>query len=303
MSAVLIAVVLALVLGHAAPQLAQVRQYGWFREWFKSLGAKFSASGFHGSRYGILLSLGLPLLLVGLVQWAFDDHLYGLPGFAFAAIVFFYCWGPRDLDLDVDAVVEATDSDHRRLAARALLGPDREVALDAPTLVEGVFAGALERWFGVLLWFVVLGPVGAMLYRLTQLGATRDLANELPLEHGDSYRRLKLILDWPAAQLMVLGLALAANFDVVVAAWRRWHAERNVGWFNLDTGFLGAAARVSVDCELAEDLDESYAPDTATAGTPAPAMPALKDAMSLAWRVLLMWLVVLAIFVLAGFVN
>ena len=124
-----------------------------------------------------------------------------------------------------------------------------------------------------------------------------------PLAHGDAYRRLKLILDWPAAQLMVLGLALAANFDVVVAAWRRWHAERNVGYFNLDTGFLGAAARVSVDCELADELDEAYVPDTATAGTPAPAMPALKDAMSLAWRVLLMWLVVFAIFVLAGFVN
>lgn len=303
MSAVLIAVVLALVLGHAAPQLAQVRQYGWFRGWLAALGARLGASGFHGSRFGILLSLGLPLLAVGLLQALFDDRLYGLPAFAFAALVFFYCWGPRDLDLDVDAVVEATDSERRRLAARALLGPDREVALDAPTLVEGVFAGALERWFGVLLWFVLLGPVGAMLYRLTQLGATRDLGNELPLEHGDAYRRLKLILDWPAAQLMVLGLALAANFDVVVAAWRRWHAERNIGYLHLDPGFLGAAARVSVDCELADELDEAYVPDTGVAAAPAPALPALKDAMSLAWRVLLMWLVVLAIFVLAGFVN
>lgn len=303
MSAVLIAVVLALVLGHAAPQLAQARQFGWFREWIKSLGARLPSSGFHGSRFGILLSLGLPLLVVGLVQWALDDRLYGLPAFAFATIVFFYCWGPRDLDLDVDAVVEATDTERRRLAARALLGPDRDVALDAPTLVEGVFAGALERWFGVLFWFVLLGPFGAMLYRLAQLGATREFAAELPLEHGDAYRRLKQIVDWPPAQLMVLGLALAANFDVVVAAWRRWHSERGVGYLHLDTGFLGAAARVSVDCELAEDLDESYAPDTATTGTPAPAMPALKDAMSLAWRVLLIWLVVLAIFVLAGFVN
>lgn len=303
MSAVLIAVVLALVLGHAAPQLAQVRQFGWFRGWLHTLSSKLPAAGSHGSRFGILLSLGLPVLLVGLVQAALDDRLYGLPAFAFAAIVFFYCWGPRDLDLDVDAVVEATDSERRRQAARALLGPDREVALDAPTLVEGVFAGALERWFGVLLWFVLLGPVGALLYRLAQLGATRELATELPLEHAEAYRRLKLILDWPAAQLMVLGLALAANFDVVIAAWRRWHAERNIGYLHLDPGFLGAAARVSVDCELAEDFDEAYAADASVSALPAPAMPALKDAMSLAWRVLLMWLVVLAIFVLAGFVN
>ncbi len=302
MSAVLIAVVLALVLGHAAPQLAQVRHYGWFRRWLIALGARFGASGFHGSRFGIVLSLGLPLLVVGLLQWSLGERVYGLPSFAFSLIVLFYCWGPRDLDLDVDAVVDAADTEYRRLAVRALLGPDREPTLDAPTLVEGVFAGALERWFGVLLWFVLLGPFGAMLYRLTQLGSTRDLGNELPLEHADAYRRLKLILDWPAAQLTVLGLALAANFDVVIGAWRRWHEDRGAGYFSLDTGFLGAAARVSVDCELAEELDEAYVAD-AVSVAPAPAMPALKDAMSLAWRVLLLWLVVLAIFVLAGFVN
>lgn len=305
MSAVLIAVVLALVLGHSAPQLAQVRQYGWFGEWLKRLSARFSAAGFHGSRFGILLSLGLPLLVIGGLQALLGDRVYGLPSFAFAAIVFFYCWGPRDLDLDVDAVVDASDHERRRLAVGVLLGPGREIALDAPTLVEGVFSGALERWFGVLLWFVLLGPVGALLYRLAQLGATRELGNELPLEHADAYRRLQRILDWPAAQLMVLGLALAANFDVVMAAWKRWHAERNIGYLHLDPGFLGAAARVSVDCELAEDFDETYAPGIGAAGVaaPAPAMPALKDAMSLAWRVLLMWLVVLALFVLAGFAN
>ena len=58
-----------------------------------------------------------------------------------------------------------------------------------------------------------------------------------------------------------------------------------------------------MDCELAEEFDESYVPEAAVGAAPAPALPALKDAMSLAWRVLLMWLVVLAIFVLAGFVN
>jgi AmpE protein len=35
----------------------------------------------------------------------------------------------------------------------------------------------------------------------------------------------------------------------------------------------------------------------------APALRELRDAMSLVWRVLLAWLCVLALFVLAGFVN
>jgi AmpE protein len=211
MSAVLIAVILALVLGHVAPTLAQARRYEWFGGWIATLGSRLGARGTHASRYGILISLGAPLLLVGLLQALFADRLYGLPAFLFALAVLFYCWGPRDLELDVDAVAEADDPDRRRAAVQTLFGADRTPVADAPGLVEGVFVAALERWFGVLLWFVLLGPFGAVLYRLTQLGSTREFNSDLPVEHGESFRRLKLILDWPAAQLMTLGLALVAK--------------------------------------------------------------------------------------------
>ena len=301
MSAALIAVILALVLGHAVPQLAQGRRYEWFGAWLSWLGAQSGARGVHATRYGLLVSLGLPLLAIGLLQWLIDDALYGLPAFLFALVVLFYCWGPRDLDLDVEAVVDAGDANARRTASQAIYGPDRDPRQDGPSLVEAVFQAALERWFGVLLWFVLLGPFGAVLYRFAQIGAARDALDRVPVEHGASFARLKLILDWPAAQLMTLGLALASNFDAVLEAWRLWHAETGRGWFALDTGFLGAAARVSVDCELAEEQDEAYAVDAPP--PPAPALPALKDAMSLAWRVLLLWLAVLALFVLAGYVN
>ena len=94
---------------------------------------------------------------------------------------------------------------------------------------------------------------------------------------------------------MTFGLALAANFDGVLAAWRDWHA---LGGWRLDTGFLGAAARASVVCELAEE--DAYAID---GPAQAPALLELRDAMSLVWRVMLLWLAVLAVFVVAGFVN
>lgn len=301
MSAVLIAVILALVLGHAVPQLAAMRRYDAFSAWLDWLGARLGTQGFHASRFGLLLSLGLPLLLIGAIQALLAERVFGLPAFLFALAVLFWCWGPRDLDLDVDAIVDAPDAERRRVAAAALFEPGQDVRTDAASLVAGVFQNALERWFGVLFWFVLLGPFGAALYRLAQLGAMRGNAARLPLEHGEAYARLKQILDWPVAQLMTLGLALAANFDAVITAWRTWHAERAQPWYALDTGFLDAAARVSVDCELAEERDEAYAIDAPP--LPAPALPALKDAMSLVWRLLLLWLAVLALFVLAGFVN
>ena len=144
-----------------------------------------------------------------------------------------------------------------------------------------VARGALRRWFGVLFWFLLLGPVGALGYRLVQLAADASLSTARPAS---------------VTQLMTLALALVGNFDTVFAAWREARAGRPA----LDTGFLEAAARASVTAEIADD--EAWA----TEGLPADAPPALlelRDAMSLVWRMLMVWLAVLALFVLAGWVG
>ena len=75
------------------------------------------------------------LLLVGALQWLFSSYWYGLPGVAFAVAVLFYCWGPRDLDLDVDAIVDAKDPIARRDAAARLWPHDQSPSMDGPSLV------------------------------------------------------------------------------------------------------------------------------------------------------------------------
>ena len=303
MAAALIAVVLALVLGHAAPQLAAVRDFGWFRRWLGWLSGQLGDAA--SAPAAVLLSVGVPVAAMAVLQSAVDGAVYGLPGFLLALLVVFWCWGPRDLDLDVEAVLDAPDRERRDVAAAALLGAGASPGSSRPepaSLVEAVFRGGLERWFGVLLWFLLLGPAGALLYRLAQQAALPDA----PLQggHAAAAARLKQILDWPVAQLMTLSLALVANFDVVLAAWRDWHAQRGDHWWSLDSGFLGAVARASVECELVEDeafgsAEEPMAP----ADAPLPALLELRDAMSLVWRMLLLWLTVLALAVLAGFVG
>jgi len=147
----------------------------------------------------------------------------------------------------------------------------------------------------VLFWFLLLGPAGALLYRLVALSAQGYSQQVLSPSLASAAKWWLGVLNWPVAHLMTFGLALAANFDGVLAAWRDWHAQ---GGWRLDTGFLGAAARASVVCELAEE--DAYAID---GPAQAPALLELRDAMSLVWRVMLLWLAVLAVFVVAGFVN
>ncbi|GIX37833.1 MAG: membrane protein [Silanimonas sp.] len=290
MATTLVAVILVLLLGHFVRPLAGLRQYDWFVAWLGWLGREGAALR------GLALPLGLllPLAVLGLLQWGWAGWAYGLFGLLLGVAALFYAWGPRDLDLDVEAVVAAEGLEARREVARPLFPQHGAVSVEGGPLVEAVFRCALWRWFGPLFWFLLLGPVGAVGYRLVALSAQGAARERLPQAQGGTAATLLALLDWPVAQLMTLTLALAADFDAVIGAWRQWHAEG----IRLGLGHLEAAARASVAVELAEE--DAYAAD---GPAQAPALLELRDAMSLVWRILVIWMGVLALFVVAGFVG
>jgi AmpE protein len=302
MAATLIAVIFALALGHLAPGLAgAVRQHGLYTHWLRWLGSVFPGPGgpWHG-RAGVLIALLPPVLLVALLQYALHSPLLGILGLLFGLAVLFFAWGPRDLDADVAAIIDAEHADARREAI-VRLGADPARGGEGATMIDAVFASALRRWFGVLFWFLLLGAAGALLYRLAALGTQGEAREALPPAARDGAARLHALLDWPVAQAMSLSLALVGNFDTVLAAWR----EAGGASLRLDNAFLGAAGRASVRSEIAEEtselIEEGVAPGNAWVQLGE--LPELRDAMSLVWRVLLLWLAILALFVVAGWVN
>ena len=297
MSITLVAVVIALVLGHVAPALVtSARQFTWFGHWLQWLGTQSGEGGFWRGRHGIVLAL-LPVLAgVALLQWLLHAPLLGFLGLLFGVVALVYAWGPRDLDVDVEAIIDAHDAPTRREAIARLWTEGEGASIDGSALVEAVFRNALQRWFGVLFWFLLLGPVGALLYRLSALACEGEFARSLPAENLMGVRTLHSLLNWPVAQLMTLSMALVGNFDAVFNAWRT--AQGNT--LQLDVGFLGAAARASVKSELAEEAEE-YAEEGMVQSMRE--LPELRDAMSLVWRILLLWLAVLALFVIAGWVS
>lgn len=296
----LIAILAALGLGHFAPGLADVRRTGWVHDWNAWVARRLGGYDGFDSAAGVVSVLLPPLLAVALLQVLLAGMYYGLAVFAFSVAVLIWAWGPRDLDEDVNAYLDALDggdtNSQRQAAQRIVPGPlPAEAGDEAETVVAWIYLGALERWFGVVFWFLVLGPLGAVLYRLTHV-----LAHEAVEAHmGEGFlaaaRRLRRLLDWPACLLMALGLAVVGHFDAVIQAWRDYYRQAERGFFALDPGYLLAAARATLAAPptgWADDDNVSH-----------DVRWQISTSMNLVWRVLFVWLSVVALLTVAGWAG
>ena len=221
----LAAVLVALALGHVAPAAAaSLRRFDGFRRWLGWLDA-------HGGKAwqgpaGVALALLPPLLLMALLAWLLRGVLFGLPSLMLGVAVLAWCWGPRDLDRDIEAIIDADDAATRQAAVRNLQSAGGSLREDVPSLVEATVLNALRRWFAVLFWFLLLGPAGALGYRLLALMAESPMRARVPVEPLALAQRLLGWIEWPVAQLMAFSMALVGNFDTAWKAWRQAHGER-----------------------------------------------------------------------------
>lgn len=292
MALALLAVLVVLGLGMLAPELARLRQFVWLRSLLAAYQRQLGDSAFWRSGLGLALVLLPPVLLVALLDRLLNTHMHGLLDFGFSVVVLFLCWGPRDFDGDARTAAKAQTADDRSEALAALGGNPAGLSARSADLVDAVFSAALVRNFAPLFWFIVFGPAAALGYRMTQLLAqSADLRTQLPLAQAEAASRLHAALAWLPAQLMTLALALASDFDAVTRAWRGHHEAHGQGVLHLDLGFLGATARACVDLD-----DSEFA---AADGTPI-SDPAVEESRRLIWRVMVVWLALMAVVVLAG---
>lgn len=290
MATTLIAILIVLLCTHALPDLARLRRFGW-------LHGPDSRSGGLAPWQRILLIAALALLVTALVQHGLKRDWFGLFELAFMIAVLYLSWGPRDLGIDVEAIVKAPDSERRQASAQRLHDSLRSepVALTATGLVEAAFNAALSRWFGVLFWFVLLGPFGALAWRIVQLLARSPAFAEAMAPLRPRLEWLAKVLDWAPAHLLALSLALVSDFEAIFRAWLDYHREPGRGFFNLDTGFLAVIGHAGVDADIAagdggvvEGCD---------------AMAELDDAHTVLRRALYLWVAVVGVIVLGGWAS
>ena len=243
--------------------------------------------------------LALPVLVVVLML---GDVLFGFAYLALAIAVLFFSLGPKDIGEDVDEYCEALEvEDEERIAQTAMALAEGPVPAEMRERIRRVEAAvcvqANNRLFAVIFWFVVLGPLGAWVYRVTDLIRCRAVFNAA--RSADESARTAALRDagtmlhgWLAfvpARLTAIGYAVAGHFDAALAAWRAGSAEPAVSMSQASEELL---ARVGAGALALGELENETATERGIRGA--------RAANTLVFRLLLIWAVVIAALTLYG---
>jgi cobalamin biosynthesis protein CobD/CbiB len=268
-------------------------------DWLAWLLENLNAGGEqHGALAWTLGALAPALVVAGL--WGVLDDVWQPLAWVFSVVALYFCLGFKVASFRAASVMRALrDADTamaRELLAEwrpgILAGAD-ESALIRQTLEE-TLRQSMIRLFGVLFWFLVLGPAGAVLYLLTRLARDRW--------HGEAAfaRFAGLVagwLDWLPVRIVAFSFAIVGNFQDALEAWR----AQARGWGDEHDGILLAAAAGALGLQLggvinlpAGELDRPVlGPDDAHGGPPG--LESLDAVVALIWRATLLWVAVLGL--------
>jgi len=269
------------------------RQHLWFKDycrWFRQLPFGEWLSESRASILGILL---LPLGLLLIVHSWSVSVLGGAPEWILAFAVLIVSLGPRDLEHQMSAFLYARDHESpeahtiaSEIIGRAAMETEPEQSIEVS---QGIVEQANNRLIAVLFWFVVLGPFGAVMYRLTSLTEQFSRNDETRKNVNQQAFRLLHILNWIPARMLAASYALVGNFDNVLLAWRHWSEGENKNYESDASGLLimtgTAALGYSFDKELPEDIHKLP--------------PLVEDSLGLVLRSLVICLVLLGFFQVA----
>lgn len=198
-----------------APQ--RWRRPQWFRDYYGLIAGRLRRFGWWQGPVGVLAVVAPAVIFILLVQALLTPWLFGLPFWIFAAAVLFVCMGPESLPRLAERYSALPETNARQVAQS--LDVDIDSAPDAfGILRDSLIIKALEQLYGVLFWFLLLGPAGAVAYRVAVVA--RRQGRREGHGHAEAAERLLGILEWLPARLLALSFALGGAMDEAFGGWR-----------------------------------------------------------------------------------
>ena len=281
----LIFILIALGLDFFIGGIERLRNFSWWITFYYWVEKRVAHLKYWDGPVGLICLLSVPILALLILIMLSDHWSWALEG-VITLVVLIYCLAPEDLDNRLDQYITASQEGDKDLVDSLTDELINESCINEDdttesAIIKSAFVEAHQRTFAVIFWFLVLGVIGAFLYRIVC-----KLEKELNEIHGgfsDSTKELLHILEWPSSRLMNIGLGLAGSLAHAFDNWR--HVEALSFKVNNDVlteSGLGALQYLS---GVIPDSSKTYW---------------IEELKSLLNRTLIIWLAVLAIMTLSG---
>jgi adenosylcobinamide-phosphate synthase len=308
----LISIVIVLVLEQVHALSVQRAVRGPLTRMAAFLEDKFNDGGRAHGAIAWALGAALPAALLGLAQ-ALLMRFQPLLAFLLGIGVLYLTMGFRQFShffTDIHLALRAGELDRARelLAQWRRHSNDRLTSGEVARLaIEQALLASHRHVFAPLLWFVVLGPAGALLYRLAQmLDELWGGRSEIEFgEFGQSARRAFAAIDWLPLRVTAAAFAVVGDFEDAIRCWRT-QADR---WPDGGSGILLASGAGALGVRLGmpvHDLNQEMGEvgDRPELGLGEDADPDfMQSAIGLVWRSLVLGLAVLALVWVSGRVG
>lgn len=297
-----LSLVTALLLEQLRPLRAGNRLYVAFARYVNRLAHNFNAGQYRDGVISWLLAV-VPVAIVTLAVYLISRHVSGLLALAWNVAVLYLALGFRQFSHYYNDILTALDADDLARARDVLARWRGESARELPATeiarvaIEQGLVRSHRHVFGVMAWFVVLGPVGAIVYRLAALLSDRwgVAGSPEPDTYGKFAVRAFEIMDWLPVRLTAIGFAVAGDFMGSVECWR----EQAPTWRSRAQGILLAAAAGALGVKLGgvlhQDTGIEYRPQLGDSDGDDADADYMREAAALIWRALVLWLFVILI--------
>ena len=209
-----ISIILSIAIELGVKPLESWRRFDWFSQFTDWVTHQMSSTSLRDGPV-VVLAILAPLLFVIWLISAMLGGVWNVFEFVFGVAVLSMSLGPSDPIRQTQEYISALqddNSDEAKRHAAKILGREveDETAVTAELVKESLFVKVCTSILGVFFWFILLGPVGAALFRLTCLLQERFSGTESGLANviSDFYR----ILMWIPARFTVLCYAVVGSF-------------------------------------------------------------------------------------------
>ena len=292
MTYILVTILLAILLDRLAPNRNGVQIWSWYSDWAESIEQRFNG-GTRAQGLSAVFIAVVPICIGVFLASLILGEIVGILQLAFNVVVLYMCVDLYRLGKAAQAVSAALDSGDINEALahlRELTGKDsgeRSEATVAHATVEAVLKQANSLVMAPLFWFIVLGPLGAVLQRMASvLDRLWGHRSSRFAEFGWAAARLDDLLGWIPARITALSYAIMGSFEDALHCWRRQAGM----WSDINSGPLLASGLGAMHLNSCEEQEEDAYGNRIVSRAILPDAGDVRRVVALVWRVLLFWL-------------